>query len=51
MTRIKEDKTTVKPSGEEIVQKKLDEVNAMLRKMDPAQLERLRKGKSIHSDD
>ncbi|MCE7069811.1 MULTISPECIES: hypothetical protein [unclassified Dyadobacter] len=51
MTRIKEDDKAAKLTGEQIVKKKLDEVNAMLRKMDPAQLERIRKGKSIHSND
>lgn len=51
MTRIKENNKTAKLTGEQIVQKKLDEVNAMLRKMDPAELERIRTGKSIHSND
>lgn len=51
MTRIKENKNAERLTGEQIVRKKLDEVNAMLRKMDPEQLERLRTGKSLHSND
>ena len=51
MTRIKKEHAPVRLTGDQIVQKKLDEVNAMLKKMDPAQLDRIRNGKSIHSND
>ena len=51
MSQVKKETTAPKLTGEQIVQKKLDEVNAMLKKMDPAQLELLKTGKSIQLND